>query len=426
MTADDGTGARHDGGRPLKVAYILHRFPYLTETFIVREMHHVRRLGVELTIFSLMRPHHAVISRDAQALVPLCHYRPALSWEVLKAQWHFLRRNPMRYLRAYGRVVRQTYREPKVLFLMTALFPKAVSFAHDISLSGIDHVHAHFAWIEGIAAGVVRDLTGVTFTIHPHAFGLFGRDRRDVQRELESASRVVTISEYHRAFIARLSPRIAPEDIEVVHCGIEPERFKATERPADRSPLRILSVGRAIEKKGHRYLIDACRRMADAGLDFRCDIVAGDGQDSADLQAQIDRLGLGATVRLLASRDDDGILQLLEQADIFALACVVARSGDRDGIPVSLMEAMASQLPVVSTSVSGVPELVEDGVTGLLVPERDSEALADALQRLLGDAALRQRLGRQGRDRVVADFHVAEGAARMVSIFRSVSGERVV
>jgi glycosyltransferase involved in cell wall biosynthesis len=322
-------------------------------------------------------------------------------------------------------VVRQTLREPSVLLLMTALFPKAVLFAREIERDAIDHVHAHFAWIEGIAAGVAKDLTGITFTIHPHAFGLFGRNQRDVRRELESASRVVTISEYNRSYIADLSPRIAPDDVEVVRCGIEPDRIQPPERPAGRSPLRILSVGRAVEKKGHEYLIGACHLMDAAGTDFRCDIIAGDGQERDALQAQIDRLGIGSTVRLLGAHDEDGVLERLQQADIFALACVVAASGDRDGIPVSLMEAMASELPVVSTAVAGIPELVEDGVSGLLVPERDSAALADALERLIADESLRRRLGRRGREKVLADFQVSEGAARMAEIFRSVSRERV-
>lgn len=408
---------------PLRVAYLLHRFPYLTETFIVREMHHVRRHGVDLTIYSLLPPKHEVTSPRAAELVQWSRYSRPISLEVLRAQWHFIRRSPLRYLRAYGRVVRQTYREPSVLLLMTALFPKAVFFARDIEESGISHMHAHFVWIEGIAAGVVRDLTGVTFTIHPHAFGLFGRDRKAVQREIESATAVVTISEYHRSYIAELCPGIAPAEIAVVHCGIEPGTLAHPSAEPAAGPLRIVSVGRAVEKKGHRYLIDACHRLAAAGVDFRCDMVVGDGQLRADLQDQIESLELGNFVSLLGAQSEDAVFELLGASHVFVLASVVATSGDRDGIPVSLMEAMACELPVVSTAVAGIPELVEHEVSGLLVAERDSAALADALRRLLEDEALRHRLGKRGRETVLEHFDAGASAARMADLFRRVVAE---
>jgi len=200
--ASDSAGDRPAEGTsaqsPLKVAYVLHRFPYLTETFIAREMHWIREHGVDLTIFSLMPPKHTFRSRQAEDLVALGRYSPVFSWRVARSQLHFLTRTPLRYLRAFGRLIWQTYREPKVLLLMMSLFPKSVYFAHEMKSLGIDHIHAHFVWIEGIAAGVAKDLLGVTFSIHPHAFGLFSRNQRDVRHELENASHVVTISEYHR------------------------------------------------------------------------------------------------------------------------------------------------------------------------------------------------------------------------------------
>jgi len=421
----DGRSGVAQGDRPLRVAYVLHRFPHLTETFIVREMHYVRRHAIDLTIFSLLPPKRKIRSQQAQDLVSLGRYSPFFSWSVARSQFHFLTRRPRKYLRALGRVVRQTYREPRVLLLALGLFPKNVHFARMMDKMEIDHIHAHFVWIEGLAAGVAKDLLGITFTIHPHAFGLFSRNRRDVRHELENASHVVTISDYHRRYIADLSPRIALEDIDVVHCGIEPDRIRPNDHRIRNEPLRILSVGRAIEKKGHEYLIDACAELVRRGRAFRCDLVVGGGGRREDLQARIDRLGIGGAVTLLDSYDDDGIFRLLQETDVFALPCVVAASGDRDGIPVSLMEAMACGVPVVSTSVAGIPELVEHGTTGLLVPERDSSALAAALERLLDDEDLRSRLGAGGRAKVVEDFQVRRSAARMADIFRAVSRERV-
>jgi glycosyltransferase involved in cell wall biosynthesis len=407
--------------RPLRVGYVLHRFPHLTETFIVREMHWLQRYGIELSIFSLMAPKSSVISPQAEALVPLAQYSRMFSFEVVRAQAHFLARRPLRYLRALGRLIWQTYREPRVMGLAVSLFPKSVLFARRVEQMGIEHLHANFVWLEGLAAGVARDLTGVSFTIQPHAFGLFSRNQRDVRRELENATRVVTISDYHRRYIAGLSPRISVEDIDVVHCGIEPDRISPAAARMRNVPPRIVSVGRAVEKKGHRYLIDACAELARRGVDFRCDLIVGRGGLRDELAEQVTRLELGEVVRLLDSRDEDGVFEILGGADIFALGCVVADSGDRDGIPVSLMEAMASGIPVVSTPVTGVPELIEDGRSGLLVQQRDSEALADAIARLLDDEGLATRLAAAGRRKIVDDFLVSDSAAKMAAIFRAIS-----
>jgi glycosyltransferase involved in cell wall biosynthesis len=384
-------------------------------------MHWIREHGIDLTIFSLMPPKDTVRSQQAEDLVALGRYSAVFSWKVARSQMHFLRRSPLRYLRAFGRLVWQTYREPKVMLLMMGLFPKIVHFAHQMEDEGIDHIHAHFVWLEGIAAGVAKDLLGVTFSIHPHAFGLFSRNQRDVRRELENASHVVTISEYHRRFIHELAPRIASEGVDVVHCGIEPDRVQPPEQRVPNDPPRILSVGRAVEKKGHEYLIEGCAELLARGRSLRCDVVVGSGGRRDRLQARIEELGIGDSVTLLDTRDEDGIFELLREVDIFALACVVAESGDRDGVPVSLMEAMACELPVVSTPVTGIPELVVDGETGLIVPERDAVALADALDRLLDDEQLRGRLGRKGRAKVLEEFNVQISAARMADIFRTVS-----
>ncbi|MDX1522314.1 MAG: glycosyltransferase, partial [Anaerolineae bacterium] len=359
-----------------KVAYILHRFPYVTETFIMRELYWLREQGLDLTIFSLLPPKHAVVHEQARALLPLTRYSPYLSWQIIDAQRHFLWRSPGRYLRAFLEMVRQTMFEPTVLLRALALFPKSVYFARQIEALEIDHIHAHFVWLEGLAAGIAADLLDVTYTIQPHAFGLFSRNQRDVRRELEKASQVITISTYHRAYIADLCPNLAPEDIEIVYCGLEPERLQRNGSPPtgprpDDDTLQILSVGRFVEKKGHEYLIDACALLAERGLNFRCRIAGGEDHERPALQARIERHGLQDYVELLGVLDQEQVLSLYQQSDIFALACVVAADGDRDGIPVVLMEAMACELPVVTTPMTGIPDLVEHGVTGLLVPERD-------------------------------------------------------
>ncbi len=407
----------------LKVAYILHRFPYLTETFIMREIDCLRRLDVDVEIFSLLRPRHSVIHDQAHELLSLTHYSPFVSWSIVKAQLFYLVRSPWRYLNALRNVVRQSAREPGVFLRSMVLFPKSVSFARSIKAQQFDHIHSHFVWIDAIAAGVVSDLTGITFSIHPHAFGLFGRNQKSVKNELEHAAEVVTISEYHRNYIQRLCPDMDPDRIHVVYCALDTELLKPEKRRSDAStPMRILSVGRMVEKKGFEYLVAACHNLAERGTEFECHIV-GSGSGKEQLQKQIHELGLQDHVHLVGSLSQEQILDYYRESDIFALPCVIARDGDRDGIPVVLMEAMACEVPVVTTPVTGIPDLVTDREAGLLVEERIVEELTGALTELISDGDLRRRLGARGRQIIVEKFEIRKNIEKLAAIFRHASGK---
>ena len=226
--------------KPLKVAYLLHRFPYLTETFIMREVYWLRKHGVDVEIFSLLNPKHSVTHEQAAELLDITHYSAFFSWDVMKAQFYFLTRTPRRYCKALGNVIRQTYREPGVLLRSLLLFPKSVFFAREINHKNFDHIHAHFVWIDGIAAGVATDLLGTTFTIHPHAFGLFSRNQESVKRELEHATQIVTISNFHKDYIQRLCPTIKADCVHVVYCagnGFATVKNSATNRRSNSNSL---------------------------------------------------------------------------------------------------------------------------------------------------------------------------------------------
>ncbi|HID65296.1 MAG TPA: colanic acid biosynthesis glycosyltransferase WcaL, partial [Anaerolineae bacterium] len=275
--------------------------------------------------------------------------------------------------------------------------------------------------LQGTAAAIAAELIGVTFSVHPHAFGIFRRNSAATRRQLQRAHKIVTISEFHRTYIAAMCPGIRPDDIEIVHLGLETEKFRPPARPVDNEIPHILSIGSLIEKKGHEYLIDACALLAEKGYRFQCSIV-GVGPLQGLLQARINRHKLQDTVTLLGAKREAEVLALYRQSDIFALACVVARNGDRDGMPNVFIEAMAMHLPVVTTPVTGIPELVHDGETGLLVPEKDAAALAHALERLMQDEVLRRDLGKRGRQAVLDGFDILKTTARLATIFRQVKG----
>jgi glycosyltransferase involved in cell wall biosynthesis len=405
--------------KKLKVAYILNRFPLLTETFIMREMYWIRKKEVEIQIFSLFSPRNTPVHEQALELLPYAHYSTFVSWEVIKSQIFFILRSPVRYFKALSKAVWQTHREIGVLLRALLIFPKSVYFARQMEKLEIDHIHAHFVYLGGIAAGVVCDLLDITFTIHPHAVGLFSRNQLDVRSELQNASKIITVSEYHREYIANLCPRIDPDDIEVVYYGLETDRFRPMNKNVSNNPVVILAVGRLIEKKGFEYLIDACAKLVQKGHVFQCNIV-GNG-DQNELQAHIDRNGLKDWVTLCGALEQRQILKFFQESDIFALPCVIARNGDRDGMPNVLIEAMACELPVVTTPVTGIPELVKDGETGLLVAERNADSLSEALERLILDKNLRQRIGKQARQATLEKCQIQLNAAKLASIFRKVS-----
>jgi glycosyltransferase involved in cell wall biosynthesis len=180
--------------------------------------------------------------------------------------------------------------------------------------------------------------------------------------------------------------------------------------------LRVLCVASFEEVKGHRVLLEACRLLQQRGVAFECDLV-GDGPLGGEIRARIARYGLASRVRLHGPRTRDEIVRLLGSADVFALASVPTRAGKREGIPVVLMEAMASELPVVASRLSGIPELVEHGVSGLLAPPGDAAAFAEALAVLAGDPSRRAAMGRAGRERVQRDFDLGRNAATLAELF---------
>jgi len=404
----------------LSVAYILSRFPSLTETFILREMVSLRALGLDVHVFSLFPPHQTVIHEQTQLMMPFAHYSPfLLSRQLILAQLYFVFRSPFRYIRAFIKLIWQTYREPLVLLRALAIFPKSVCFARQMQALRINHIHAHFIWINGIAAQVASDLTDITYSLHPHAFGLFMRSQECVRRQLELADGIVTVSQFHRQYIANLCQRWSPENIGIVHYGLDPTEFAPAHPPVEDDTVRIISVGSLIEKKGHEYIIDACAQLTAKGYAFRCSIV-GNGPLLSALQARIDKHRLQDRVLLLGARSQKEVKDLYRQSDIFVLACVVAKSGDRDGMPNVLLEAMAMGLPVVTTPVTGIPELVCDGKNGLLVPERDVETLTHAMEQLINDTTARHKMGQQGRQTILEGFDIHKTAAQLAIILNEI------
>ena len=408
----------------MRVAYIMSRFPTLTETFILNEMLALESMGVVVDVFPLLRVERRVNHQECERFVRRAHFHPFLSLGILRANGHYFRRQPRRYVRLLYDVLRQAWGSANVFLGAIGIFPKSVRFAYQMQRDGVDHVHAHFANHPAVAGMIIARLTGIPFSFTAHGSDLHV-DRRMLALKVEAAEFGVTISQYNRDMILRECGEHVAHKIHVIHCGIDPTVFVAGSRANRHGPLRILCVGSLVEVKGHRYLLEACGLLRERGVDFVLDLV-GEGKLKRPLERLAARLNLHHRVRFRGGLSRREVAQLCQEADVAALTSVPTRSGKREGIPVVLMEAMASALPVVSSRLSGIPELVEHRRTGFLTEPRDTAAVANALEELSGNLAVRLSLGREGRARVLRDFDQLSNTRSLFDLFqRSLGRDKV-
>ena len=394
------------------VAYIMSRFPKLTETFILDELVALDRLGLRVELFPLLRERGGPVHPAAEPWVRRARYLPFLSFAILRSNAVVLVRHPRRYLGTLGAMLRGTARSANFLLGGIGIFPKVVHASRMMTALGVRHVHCHFATHPALAGFLIHRLTGIPYSFTAHGSDLHV-DRTMLCRKIEEAAFVVTISRSNAAVIeADCGP---VETLEVIHCGIDGRIFA----PTDRAPggrLAITCIGTLHEVKGQRYLIDAAaelvRRNVDVGIRF-----VGDGPDRQALEDRARSLGIADRIDFLGLRTRTEVVALLGEADILVAPSVPTAAGKREGLPVVLIEAMAAGVPVVASHLSGIPELVENEVTGLTVPPGDSTAIADAIARLAADPALGRRLSAAGRARVAGEFDLDRNARKLISRF---------
>jgi len=422
LTAD----TPHSDPRPTqrsakKVAYLMSRFPKLTETFVLYEILAVERHGIDVEICPLRRERTRTMHAEAEALVARARFTPLLfSRQLVAAHAYFLRTNFRRYWLTLWQLLWANLGSRRYFVAAVVFFPKAVLLARMLQQMEVTHVHAHFSSHPAAVAFAIGRLTGISYSFTAHGSDLHC-DRHMLREKTAHARFVVAISQYNRRIILAECGDQYADKVQVIHCGVDLQRFASREGPTPHergeTPLQIACVGSLHEVKGQTYLIEACRLLRERGVDVLCHIV-GDGEDRARLVRQAEREGLADSVRFHGKLPQDKLRALLAGIDVLVTPSVPTRSGRREGLPVVLMEALARGLAVVASDLSGIPELVEDGETGLLAPPRDAAAVADQIERLGRDPELRQRLARAGREKVVREFDLAKNAATLVGHFR--------
>lgn len=412
------------------IAYVLMEFPRLSESFIINELVRLEQLGVKLYLFSIKHPKEDKVHGSVSRLTAPIRYLPPVTSLSASPFWRWLKANLPRYFPVHFRVFRQrpwpylrtlleavelawrarssTFGKPKFVFIKE--FLQAGFIAQEvIGRQNVTHLHAHFCHGSTTVAMFTGRIAGLPFSFTAHAKDVYLKSLNPaglLHRKIRRAKFLITCTDANRRYLQQVCPDGAP--IHTVYHGLDPGRFTPHPRSTASPPL-ILSVGRFVEKKGFAILIEACRILRDRGHEFRCRIVGdpGDevtGDETPRIRRLIQELDLHHQVVLSPGVTQEALQEIYREATIFALPCQVLENGDRDGIPNVLAEAMATGLPVVSTAISGIPELITHGQNGVLVPQRDPQALALGLEELLMNPALGRSLGRSARKTICGMF----------------------
>jgi glycosyltransferase involved in cell wall biosynthesis len=401
------------------VAVVVKGYPRLSETFVANEIRALERRGLAIVLFSLRRPTddavhpvHREIRAPVHYLPEYLHHAPG---RVVRAWWRVRRRPGYRAARAVW--LRDLRRDPTRNRLRR--FGQALVLADELP-ADVRRLHAHFLHTPASVTRYAAAIRGLRWSVSAHAKDVWITPEWEKREKLADCTWLVTCTDYNARHLAARAPD--PARVERIHHGLDLSGSFGSNGGDDSGsdggdpdrPVRLLSVGRAVEKKGYDVLLAALARLP-ADLHWRL-VHIGGGPDLRTLRCTGEGLGLEPRIDWRGARPQEDVVAAYRAADLFVLACRIAADGDRDGLPNVLMEAQSQGLPCVSTRVAGVPEVVVDGETGLLVAPDDPAALAAALVRLIREPALRRRLGRAGALRVRSAFSFEAGIDRLAAL----------
>jgi colanic acid/amylovoran biosynthesis glycosyltransferase len=389
-----------------KFAYLFERFPSFGQTFCYREVAELAQQGITPPIFSIRNPRDEPPQDWDNRIVKRVHYLPGekelldnvrsasrrrkLTPEIVSALDEWGRRTD--FLRLY----------------------QAVYVGLSMQEMRIGHVHAHFTGLAARTAFWIRKFFPITFSFTAHANDIFAPRNFEIGLDnlVDTARVIVTVSDYAKKFLRERFPERA-DRIRRIYNGLNLAEFERADFSS--TPPLILAVGRLIAKKGFADLVRACGLILERGKSFRCEIT-GEGPLENELRGQIQRLDLQNFVALSGAKPQREVRQRLAAANIFVLPSVVDPEGGMDNLPTVIMEAMATGLPVVSTKIGGIPEMVIENETGFLVQPGDAAGLADAIEKVIDDRLLAQRLGQAGYERAQKLFSIEKNVRELYAL----------
>ena len=390
------------------VAFILKGYPRLSETFILNEILLLEKLGFKLHIFAMRNPNESKVHKTVSQIQAKVTYIPDYFWPhfsefISSCIRQFLKR-PAAFWPAFKFAVLRSLRLKD--FATIKRFSQAAYFVDRcLPDTGIRFFYSHFSHDPTTMTYFASRLTGIKFGISAHAKDIYLEELAFLKQKITRSQFITTCTGFNTDFLKK----IANGETSVLKCyhGINTKIYALRQTQPQNERPQILSIGRLVPKKGFPTMLTALKNLREKGQDFQCNII-GSGPLKSALLSQIEESGLTGYVHLHSEMSQQELSQFYQKADIFALACEVQEDGDRDGIPNVIVESMATGIPIVAIRISGIPECVENGVSGILVEQRNPAAFADALAALLSDVDLRQKYGLAGRKQIEKTFDSAK------------------
>jgi len=365
---------------------------------------------------SLKQPYEKTIHENAKTYIRKTVY-PSSLFRIFAHNFLFLLKDKKVYLNIFKTILQNDSRlVAKIKEIMT--FFITIDFYQKAKLKDVNHIHAHWATYPALSAMILSRLSNVPYTFTAHAHDIY-LDKLMLKEKIESAKRVLTISDFNKKYLIGIYGQTAEEKVNVVRCGIDVNTFIFNGFPQKNNRVKtIIAVGRLCNIKGFEYLIEAMHILIDetGNKNLHC-VIVGEGQNRNKLAKLINRFRLNDFVELPGAFSQEKLQKLLKEGDVFILPSIVTDNGNKDGIPVVLMEAMATGIPVVTTDVSGLPEIAIDTKTALGVPPRDAKGLAAAIERVLKDKELASQLREDARKLVEERYNIRTNASELVKYF---------
>jgi glycosyltransferase involved in cell wall biosynthesis len=396
------------------LTYIIGTYPGLTTTFIDREVMVLRSMGVQLRILSIRQP-WTKLSAEQEALRQDVTYLLPVKWlPLISSHLSYALTKPKRFFSTLVYLLTRPHPSFSARLKTLIHFVEGVYAAYMLRRTPGQHLHAHFIDRAATVAMVASRLLAIPYSVTAHASDIYVSPVL-LQEKLANAKFVSTCTAYNRNYLSQFGKDLFNHKLLCIYHGLELERYVSEQRSRLGRPV-ILSVGQLQERKGLSYLVEACGILRDRGVQFECRII-GEGPLRPILQGQIESLGLEDSVRLVGALPHEEVIAQYQEATVFALPAILGKDGDRDGIPNVILEALSMGLPVVSTNHSGIPEVIEEDINGLLVPPEDAQALSSALERLICNPEMRNAFGKAGRQIVADRFNPEKNARRLLEAF---------
>ncbi len=404
----------------MKIGYILSRFPSVFQPWVTEELSQIKKKSYEILIFSLKKPKMNIQHPGLKSLIKHIYYAPFIfSMKGFYAQLYFAKNAPIKYLRVINYVICQYSRDIRNLTKLMISLPKIVHYAYEMKKKGVGHIHAHWATMPATAAIIISELIDIKFSVTCHAIDIFDQTTM-LGEKIRKAKFIVTCTKYNKKYLEETFHLNGEEKIFVNYHGKDLNKFKRKNKPPPKS-LNLISVGRLSESKGFEYLIEAVKYLKEEkNINVNC-VIVGDGPRKKRLEQLIEKDKLEKIITLTGALSHDEIIKHYENSHLFILAMVGnPKNGyPHRGIPNVLAEAMALEIPVITTKLPAIDELVQDGLNGYLVPEKDSMALSDAIMKLSLSKQSRENMGINGRATVEKMYDIKNTIKELIEIFES-------